>query len=337
VSIVYGSVSTLLLRPVFAAMPAEKRERFFTATDLSAEMHADPDARVSAPQFCVAWSELVRATDSHVALRMAESAPVGAFGLVEYVCRSAPTLGDSLRQWVRYLNLLDDAVEVALVAQGDDVAIRVTRESEAPAPASHELCFALLVRHARELSTRNPGVVSVEFAHRTANTGEYGRWFGVPVAFGAEHTQLLFRADALEVPLSSADPNLAAILGPQAEGVANARRAESDARPFSSQVRRHLVVGLRNDDTTIEKIAARMGVTPRTMQRRLKDDATSFNALRENVRQELVSEYLDQDLSIAEISFLLGFSQPSAFFRAFKRWTGLTPQESRAQRTSVAT
>jgi AraC-like DNA-binding protein len=98
-----------------------------------------------------------------------------------------------------------------------------------------------------------------------------------------------------------------------------------------------LVVGLRNDDTTIEKIAARMGVTPRTMQRRLKDDATSFNALRENVRQELVSEYLDQDLSIAEISFLLGFSQPSAFFRAFKRWTGLTPQESRAQRTSVAT
>ena len=68
---------------------------------------------------------------------------------------------------------------------------------------------------------------------------------------------------------------------------------------------------------------------PSTVKRRLKDEGTSFNALREDVRRELATRYLDADMSIAEISFLLGFSEPSAFFRAFKRWTGLTPLEAR--------
>ena len=83
------SVSTLLLRPVLAALPETEHARFFGATDLTPEQVADADARVSAPQFCVAWAELTRAAGSQVALAMAEAAPVGAFGVVEYVCRSA--------------------------------------------------------------------------------------------------------------------------------------------------------------------------------------------------------------------------------------------------------
>lgn len=325
------SVSTLLLRPVLAALPEAEHARFFRATDLTPEQVGDADARVSAPQFCIAWAELTRAAGPQVALAMAEAAPVGAFGVVEYVCRSAPTLGVSLRQWVRYLNLLDDAVEVQLIEE-HDAAIRVTRESEAPAPASHELCFALLVRHARALTER-PGFVRVEFTHDVEDGKPYEAFFGIPVRFGAEHTQLLLAKSALDLPLESADPNLEAILTKQVEKAA----AELDSRedlPFTDQVRRKLRIGLKDDLTTIEQMANELGMTSRTLQRRLKDDGTSFQDLRDEVRKELADHYLDGDLSIAEISFLLGFSQPSAFFRAFKRWTGVTPREARLQMTS---
>jgi AraC-like DNA-binding protein len=86
---------------------------------------------------------------------------------------------------------------------------------------------------------------------------------------------------------------------------------------------------LRTDEGHVEVVAKRLGLTARSLQRRLKDENTSFNAVREDVRQQLSRRYLEEGLSIAEISFLLGFSEPSAFFRAFKRWTGLTPVEAR--------
>src|SRR4051812_26120555 len=107
-----ASISVLLLRPVALATP--DRDALWRATDLAPELLADDDARVTPAQFCVAWAELVRATDRRIALELAAATPPGAFGIVEYVCRAAPTVGDALRNWCRYLNLLDDAVEVAL-------------------------------------------------------------------------------------------------------------------------------------------------------------------------------------------------------------------------------
>ena len=90
--------------------------------------------------------------DPTLPLRIAEATPAGAFGIVEYVCRSAPTLCDALSQWCRYLRILDDAVEVGLVDTLRAAGLApVITESEAPAPAAHELCFALVARHARAM------------------------------------------------------------------------------------------------------------------------------------------------------------------------------------------
>ena len=93
--------------------------------------------------------------EPQLALAIARATPPGAFGIVEYVCRSAPTLGEALqRSGCATCNLLDDAVEVALDVEGDRAYLRVVRESEAPAPASHELCFALVAQQASQLSAR---------------------------------------------------------------------------------------------------------------------------------------------------------------------------------------
>src|SRR2546430_1623963 len=162
-----GSVSVLLVRPLLAALGSARLQPFWAATDLTPELVGDGDARITPAQFCVAWSEAIRITgEPQLALAIAAAMPAGAFGIVEYVCRSAPTVGEALRQWVRYLNLLDDAVEVALVVEGERACLRVTRESEAPAPASHELCFALVARHVREHATPPFRLTSIEYTHR---------------------------------------------------------------------------------------------------------------------------------------------------------------------------
>jgi AraC-like DNA-binding protein len=321
-----GSVSALLVRPLVLALGSARLARFWAATDLTPELVADDDARITPAQFCVAWAEALRlAGDPQLALAIAASIPAGAFGIIEYVCRSAPTVGDGLRQWVRYLNLIDDAVEVALAVEDDRAYLRVTRESEAPAPASHELCFALVVRHLRQQATAPFRVISVDFAHQ-AEPAPYRAWFDAPVVFGASVTQLVLPRGLLEVALASSDPGLLAVLQRAADEL-SARGVE--APTITAQVARVLRDELRSDHGTIEHTAKRLGMTARSLQRRLKEEGTSFQAVREDVRRELAKRYLEERMSIAEISFLLGFSEPSAFFRAFKRWTGQTPVEAR--------
>jgi AraC-like DNA-binding protein len=328
-----AEISAVLVRPLALALAPVPGalDAFFRATDLTPQMIADPEARVSPAQFCVAWGEAVRLSgDAALALRIAEATPQGAFGIVEYVCRSAPTLGDSLTQWVRYLGILDDAVEVALVDLGETSALRVIVESEAPAPASHELCFALVVKQAREVSTVRVEPIEIRFTHREprGQRARYRAFFDADVRFDAQHTELVLPRHALDAPLRTSDPNLLALLVPTAEAK---RERPSTEPPLTGQVRRALRAALSHDDAQLEAVARRLGTTGRSLQRRLADEGASFQSLRDETRRALADRYLSEGLSVAEISFLLGFSEPSAFFRAFKRWTGLTPIERRAQ------
>jgi AraC-like DNA-binding protein len=324
-----GTVSTILVRPLAFALASIEGalDALYRATDLTPEILADAEARVSPAQFCVAWSEAARLTgDAALGLTLAESIPQGAFGIVEYVCRSAPTAGDALKQWVRYLGILDDAVDVALIdIGGDDVSLRVTRESEAPAPASHELCFGLLMRHANAMLDAPLEIRRVNFAHARGRAADrYAAFFGANVAFSAPHTELVIAKRALRAPLKTQDPALLAILLPTADAALD----RGPCAPLTAGVvRRRIQESLRSDEAELESIARALGLTGRSLQRRLKDEGTSFQRVRDEARKALADRYLDQGHSMSEIAFLLGFSEPSAFFRAFKRWTGTTPTQ----------
>jgi AraC-like DNA-binding protein len=143
---------------------------------------------------------------------------------------------------------------------------------------------------------------------------------------------MVFPASAFALPLRSADPNLLAILERSLGSKHDGARVEREPPSMSARIRASLLEALRTNRYDIVSIARSLAVTPRKLQRALKEESTSFNAIRDELRYTLASRYLDEGLSIAEISFLLGFSEPSAFFRAFKRWSGTTPIESRALR-----
>ena len=330
-----GSVSVVLVRPVAAAVGGASLDAFWGATGLTPQLLADDDARISAPQLAAAWAEALRLTGNRLLpLQLAAAMPPGAFGIAEHVCRAAPTLGEALRRWVRYGNLLDDAVEIELEIEDDRAFLRVERESEAPSPASRELCWALAARYARELPAPPVRPLSVELAHPAPDdVAPFRAWFEAPVVFGAERTQLVLPRAALAASLGSPDPAPLAILTRAADELAP---QTSTASPTVARVKRVLHEALRSDDAQVEAVAKQLGLAARSLQRRLQDEGTSFQAVREDVRRTLAQRYVDDGLAIAEISFLLGFSEPGALVRAFKRWTGLTPVESRARRAAAA-
>ncbi len=325
-----ASVSVLLVRPLVTAVDPAGLDAFWAATQLTPQLVADDDARISSVQRAAAWAEAVRLTgDPMLPLRIAAAMPAGTFGIAEHACRAAPTLGEALRQWVRYLNLLDDTVAVDFEVEEDRAVLRVERETEPPAPPSRELRWALIARYARELSAASPfRPIAVELAHPGPDdAGPYRAWFEAPVEFGASATRLVLPRDALAARLVPPDPAPLAILGRAAAEVAHQAAADP---PMTQRVKRALAEALRSDDAQVEAVAKQLGLAVRSLQRRLKDEGTSFQVVREDVRRALAQRYLDAGLATVEIAFLLGLSDPAAFARAFKRWTGMTPAERRA-------
>jgi AraC-like DNA-binding protein len=192
----------------------------------------------------------------------------------------------------------------------------------------------MIVARGRQISGRAWPLRAVGFAHPPpADDREHRRFFGCEVRFAEPEDSLAFDREFLDAPLPAADPALSSVLERYGDGLV-ARLPAGD--PFLDDARRAVAALLRGGDTSLEALAARLGQSRRTLQRRLQALGTSQQDLVDSVRRELALLWLaDPRTSITEVAYLLGFSEPTAFHRAFKRWTGTTPAEHRRARPSV--
>ena len=158
-------------------------------------------------------------------------------------------------------------------------------------------------------------------------------FLGVDTEFGAATDELAFAAAVKPLPVISADPYLNRLLLAYCEE-ALARRPAS-LGSFRSTVEREVVQLLPHGKARASEIASRLGVSQRTFARRLSLEGASFTDVLESLRSHLAARYLaDDSLSISQIAWLLGYQEVSAFTHAFKRWTGKTPRQARAQAVS---
>jgi AraC-like DNA-binding protein len=147
------------------------------------------------------------------------------------------------------------------------------------------------------------------------------------VDFDCPATEIRFAADLLLAPVATADPNLSAVLDRHVHDLLI--RLPTSVR-FSDRVRRTLLEAFGEGPPTLPRLAKRLGVSERTLQRRLNQEGTSLQKLLEDVRHELSLEYLrDSKLSVADVGLRLGYSSLAAFSRAFRRWTGASPAARR--------
>lgn len=264
----------------------------------------------------------------NLAFRMAVETPMGAYPLLDYLVLSCDTVGAAYHQLARYLGLSGSPILFAF--HEDENPVRVSLSCPGNVWLI-EYTAALSVLHLRCETEDRLRVDSIHFAQRPDDVAEVERVLRCPVRVEEGWSGLSLPVSSWRLPLRRRDPILRAMLERQAGA---AKEHPGSEGGDVSRLRRVLASRIAGGDTRIQTIARELAATPRTLQRRLADAGTTFQDVLDGVRREASESYLaDSSLSAGEVAQLLGYSEPAAFHRAFKRWTGVTPLEFRgAQR-----
>jgi AraC-like DNA-binding protein len=330
-----GTISVFMLRSFTgaAALAGVDVDGLLRDVGLDPGAPSDPDVRIPAPLAFRAFEEAAaRAGDPDFALHLAEKVPLGAVGFLDYHTRASPTIEEALRRTIRYFALINDRMEAALDVDGDTARLWQRGRGGAKVPRQvAEFQIAMIVVRGRLLAGTDWPLRSVAFAHaRPASTAAHERLFRTAVLFEQPRDEIAFDAAFLSPPLPTADPVLSSVLERYAQSLV-ARLPVTGS--VLDDARRAVAELLKDGDPSLEATAARLGASRRTLQRRLQEHGTSHHDLVDGVRRDLALKLLaDPKTSITEAAYLLGFSEPAAFFRAFKRWTGKTPAEHRRVR-----
>jgi AraC-like DNA-binding protein len=292
----------------------------------------DPDARVpmslGVSLLAVASD---RTGDTNIGLHLAEHAELSSFDVHFYAMVSSPTLGAAYERLCRYQRLIHDTSRVDLEVRDDRAILRHQLAGGVAAPRqTAEFLLTAWLRAGRVVTGLDLTPLDVHFAHPAPpEPTEHARFFRGQLHFGVGENTLTFPATLLERPCVRADPALVAVLDRYA-----ADRLDQVPRTSSvaDRVRATIAEELRGGEPTAAHVATRLKMSVRTLNRLLEAEGTTHRELLDAVRGDEAARHLRGDhLSIAEVAFLLGFSELSSFYRAFKRWTGRTPARFRQE------
>jgi AraC-like DNA-binding protein len=250
--------------------------------------------------------------------------------------KTAPTLRDSLHRLGRYILLLSDTLEYSLLEEpgGTTTLVLVRSAHRRGAQLANECALAAVLKLLREAAGRRVVPLAVSFTHpRPASITEAHSYFGCPVSFDAGRNTLDFDAATLETRAKLADQGLSSFLVAHLEQL----RSEQPERSLVDAVRATITDLLPDGLPKRAVISRRLGMSERTLHRRLAEDGESFQSLTTIARRGAAETLLaDSRHSLAEVAFLTGFADQSSFQRAFKGWTGQTPLSFRSAVTSEA-
>lgn len=294
----------------------------------------DPDARISADSARALWARAYQLSgDPDLALRAAEALPIGAYRVIDFLAWNAPTVGAALTQVSTYFPIINSLVALPIRDLGREFELGIECPSR-PATLSRpyvEYTFAAVFLRTREVTGGVLKLSGVEFAFPApSSVSEHERIFRCPVRFGALKSRLVVSHQSWAAINQQAASDLFAVLEAHAQMLL--RQVPQEA-PELLEVRRSIFTQLRGGDPSLEVVAKALATSPRTLQRRLKAHGVRYSDLLDTMREGTAKGYLhDAQISIAEAAYLLGFSEQSAFTRAFKRWTGSSPNEYRKAR-----
>ena len=299
----------------------------------------EPDSRVPGGQVERLWAfAIARTGDPLVGLHMAEAYSPGALDILGYVVLSCTTVGDVLDRLARYARLLNDGMRIDVVRDGRVAYCRCTFVESADnyllrtPDQAVDTTWAALTRELGRLTATPLAATEVWFRHgapSAAGKAEYARIFGgARVKFGAREDRFVVPITHLAEPIRSANPALLRAFEQHADAMLSTMDAQGSK---SHQVAQVLAERLKGTVPPLGEVARALAMSDRNLQRALRNDGTSFQKLLDQVRRDLaISHLANPATSAGQVGFLLGFSEPSAFHRAFRRWTGKAPSAYRA-------
>jgi len=293
----------------------------------------NPDWRIPIEKCNLLWRLAVaRSGNPVVGLAAARVPRPASFDVVGYAMMSAPDLRGVLERVVRYVRIIGG---IATISVGDDRAgcrLSVGLNGGGQEVPWQRYAFALMTMLSffRWIMIRDLRPLAVELT-MPANDDllPYREAFGGPLRFGAPANALLFSHADVELALPTAHAELANVH----ERIAGDYLVRLDQSALSDRVRSVMMGGLSDGKPRRATVARTLGMSERTLQRRLEEEGASFRQLLDDTYKELAQRYIERaDLSFSDVAYVLGFNDRSSFFRAVKRWFGTTPQQYRLQR-----
>jgi AraC-like DNA-binding protein len=312
-----------------AAALGMDREELLGAAELSEAELQDLDARVPVVRYWKLWSTVVeRSDDPALGIRLGGQFTIRLAGLVGYAMLHSSTLGHALARFLRYERIMEDTTYVSLETVKDRVHLSV----EEPVPLAGlrqpiECDLASIVACLREITGVGDLPAEVHLPYpQPKDARPYRDALGPSLSFDRRRATLVFEAAHVELPVTARDDTLCHYLDEHAAVILE----HLSSSTLVERVQRVLWDQLSEGRPTLQSVASALGMSARTLQRRLKEEEVSFAELLDTFRERMAGMLLARrDLAIYEVAFLLGYSDPSTFFRAFRRWKGVSPRQFR--------
>ncbi|HEY4058720.1 MAG TPA: AraC family transcriptional regulator ligand-binding domain-containing protein [Kofleriaceae bacterium] len=260
--------------------------------------------------------------DDALALSLTSRIPIGSLGALDYGLCTSPTVRDALNLVVRYYGVVSQRARLDFVEDGDVPRLLFVRFPN-QGYSRHWVEFPIAMIGARIQQTtglsKQP-FTRVAFAHPAPKSRDaHDEFFGCAVEFGAPLDVVEISRELLDAPLHTASKALSELLEQRMKAL---EPAMATTDPLVDRTRRTLIAMLDAGQTDLETLASKLGESKRTLQRNLSERGTSHSQLLDELRRQRTAELLDRGHKVVDISKALGFSEPSAFFRAYRRWTG---------------
>jgi AraC-like DNA-binding protein len=330
-----STVSGFALRQALAALRARSidGEPLLKRSGLTDYDPDDRQRRISAVgQARFVELAAAAAGDTTFGLHLAIETNPREAGLLFYAAAAAKDVREALELFARYSRVANDTVKVVIAPKPGGVAVTISYVgiSRYRYPQIVEFQFAILIKALREIAGRNISPTRVLSAHARANgRKEFDRFFGCPVEFTAPADGMDFSDETLVLPLVTSDRHLLETLRPFCEAATQAHPSAQGS--LRASVENEIYRLLPHGRSNLETVARALGLSPRTLLRRLAAEGTSFARVIDALRHELALQYLSgSNFTIAQIAWLLGYEQPESFTHAFRRWTGRSPSQVRA-------
>lgn len=319
----------------FAASKGADADALYAAASLSPEALEDFDARVPLDRY----KALIRAAttltgDAAFALEYGAGTDFRSFSVVGLIAHASATMAEALAQMNRYSRLV---IEVDGVAEGPRFAnvvrdgqlwLEDLRANPNDFPELTETTWSRFIVGSRRNFPDHVFALEATVTHAApAHRAAYERVWKVPVTFNAERNAIRMNPIWPTLRINTENRYAFGVLTERAEALLDSLRRSASVK---SAVEKRLLAVLHTGDTSITAIAAVMGVSRQTLYRRLKAEGVTFELVLDDLRRRMALDYLGaRRVSVNETAYLVGFSDPAAFSRAFKRWTGRSPREAR--------
>ncbi len=283
-----------------------------------------PYARLDVATVHKIWHDVYEISGDGIGFATAAALPPGAFGVLDYLLSVLPTLGDVFSALGEFYPLINSGAILSARREKNSVALELKYPPNTPpglVKRATEFTFAVFVRRFQEMTgCQSLRPLHVDFAHSSNDRSLADeKYFGAEIRFLRRLDALYFDEQLLSMPLLRTDAALAERLKWYADGLLN---GSYRGAKVVDDVRAVLTAFVGSDRTGVQTTSRELGMSTRDLQRKLNACGTSYQAILDQVRCENALHCLSDGLSAVEISYLLGFSEPSAFSRAFKTWTG---------------